>query len=568
MKPASRLALVTSGNRGLGLGTCRQLAARGLNGILTSRDPARGRAAVDDLSGEGLTLVHRTLDVTHPDDIEATVEFVQSSCGRLDVLVNNAGIYLGEDAGVLDLSLADFRQTMETNFYGPLLLCRSFAPLMRRQGDGRIVSVSSGYGALSEMGGPEAPPTPTEGADTTVWLATLPPSGPSGGFFRDRRRIAWQPALDPLTSQRPSCHQPLPSVHSRADRGGIPMRYKLLGRSGLRVSELCLGTMTFGEAWGWGAGKDESQRIFDSYASAGGNFIDTANRYTDGQSESYVGEFIASDRDHFVLATKFTLFDRKGDPNFSGNHRKNLVRSVEASLRRLNTDRIDLLWMHAWDGLTPVEEVMRSLDDLVRTGKVLYVGVSDTPAWVVSQANTLAALRGWTPFAALQISYSLIERTPERDLLPMARALDLAVAPWAILGRGILSGKYANAGLAAQTGRAAQWGILHARSLQIAAAVTEIAQALGCSPAQVAINWLRQQPGVIVPILGARTLDQLRDNLACLEHSLPPEQAARLDETSRIELGFPHEFLASDGVRDVVFGGTFEQIDRHRPPGA
>ena len=344
------------------------------------------------------------------------------------------------------------------------------------------------------------------------------------------------------------------------------MRYKILGRSGLRVSELCLGTMTFGEAWGWGAPQPESRRIFNAYAAAGGNFIDTANRYTDGQSETLVGKFIAADRDHFVLATKYTLFDRKGDPNFAGNHRKNLVRSVEGSLRRLNTDRIDLLWMHAWDGVTPVEEVMRGLDDMVRAGKVLYVGVSDTPAWVVAQANTLAVLRGWTPFVGLQIEYSLIQRAPERELLPMAQAFDLAVTPWAILARGILSGKYSQKERA-DKGRASQWGILHERSMRIAAAVADAAAGLGCSPAQVAINWIRQKPGVMVPILGARTLDQIRDNLACLEHVLPPEVAQHLDEVSRIELGFPHEFLASDGVRELIFSGTFDQIDRHRPPG-
>jgi len=200
------------------------------------------------------------------------------------------------------------------------------------------------------------------------------------------------------------------------------MRYKLLGRSGLRVSELALGTMTFGEEWGWGASKADSQKVFDAYAEAGGNFVDTANRYTEGTSEKFVGEFIHSDREHFVLATKYTLKMRDGDPNFSGNHRKNLVQSVNASLKRLNTDYIDLLWVHAWDFLTPVEEVMRGLDDLVRQGTVLYVGVSDTPAWIVAQANTLADLRGWTRFVGLQIQYSLVERTPERDLLPMARA--------------------------------------------------------------------------------------------------------------------------------------------------
>ncbi|MCB0225158.1 MAG: aldo/keto reductase, partial [Anaerolineae bacterium] len=207
------------------------------------------------------------------------------------------------------------------------------------------------------------------------------------------------------------------------------MRYKLLGKSGLRVSEMALkkGTMTFGETWGWGASKEECQKIFDGYTEAGGNFIDTANRYTEGTSEYYVGDFIAADRDHFVLATKYTLFDRRNDPNASGNHRKNMIRSLEASLKRLKTDYIDVFWVHAWDFMTPVEEVMQGLDNLVRAGKVLYVGISDTPAWIVSQANILAALRGWTPFIGLQVQYSLIERTPERDLLPMARAFDMSV---------------------------------------------------------------------------------------------------------------------------------------------
>ena len=214
------------------------------------------------------------------------------------------------------------------------------------------------------------------------------------------------------------------------------MRYYLLGRSGLRVSELALGTMTFGTEWGWGADKTTSQALFDAYAEAGGTFIDTANRYTEGTSERFVGDFIAADRDHFVVATKYTLWDRQGDPNFSGNHRKNMVRSVEASLERLGTDYLDLLWVHAWDFTTPLDELMRGLDDLVRQGKVLYLGISDTPAWIVSQANMLADLRGWTPFTALQLRYSLIDRTAERDLLPMARSLDLAVTPWSVLEIG------------------------------------------------------------------------------------------------------------------------------------
>ncbi|MGL4650730.1 MAG: aldo/keto reductase, partial [Caldilineaceae bacterium] len=217
------------------------------------------------------------------------------------------------------------------------------------------------------------------------------------------------------------------------------MRYRLLGRSGMRVSELCLGTMTFGEDWGWGASKEESRRIFDTFAEAGGNFIDTANRYTEGTSEQIVGDLVAADRDHFIVATKYSLFDKRGDPNFSGNHRKNMVRSLEASLKRLKMEAVDLFWVHAWDGTVPVDEVMRGLDDLVRAGKVLHVGISDTPAWIVSQANTLAALRGWSPFVALQVSYSLVDRDAERDLFPMARAFGLAMTAWGSLEAGLLS---------------------------------------------------------------------------------------------------------------------------------
>ena len=220
------------------------------------------------------------------------------------------------------------------------------------------------------------------------------------------------------------------------------MKYYLLGRSGLRVSEICLGAMTFGEEWGWGASKDECRKIFNAYVDAGGNFIDTANKYTEGTSEKYIGEFIASDRDRFVLATKYTSNTRRGDPNAGGNHRKSMVQSLEASLQRLNTDYVDLYWVHAWDQTTPVEEMMRALDDMIKAGKILYAGISDAPAWVVSQANTLANLRGWTEFTGLQIEYSLIERTPERELLPMASALDIGVTAWSPLGNGLLTGKY------------------------------------------------------------------------------------------------------------------------------
>lgn len=341
------------------------------------------------------------------------------------------------------------------------------------------------------------------------------------------------------------------------------MRYKLLGRSGLRVSELCLGTMTFGEDWGWGSSKEESRAVFDAYAEAGGNFLDTANRYTEGTSEKYVGEFTAADRGRFVIATKYTLYNEKDDPNACGNHRKNLVQSLDASLRRLNTDYVDLLWLHAWDYLTPVEEVMRALDDVVRAGKVLYVGISDAPAWVVSQANTLADLRGWTPFVALQIKYSLIERTPERDLLPMARAFDLAVTPWASLGAGLLTGKF-KGGKRPEGTRLEKSPNITERNQNIADALVDIARGIGRSPAQVALNWVRSKPGVMIPIVGARAAEQLRDNLGCLDFKLSEEQMKELDEISAFELGFPHDFLQSEVPKDLVYGGTFEQIDDHR----
>jgi aryl-alcohol dehydrogenase-like predicted oxidoreductase len=340
------------------------------------------------------------------------------------------------------------------------------------------------------------------------------------------------------------------------------MRYRLLGRSGLRVSELALGTMTFGTEWGWGASKEESRRIFDAYAAAGGNFIDTANRYTEGTSEKFVGEFIAADRGRFVVATKYTLFNRRDDPSASGNSRKNMVQSLEASLKRLGTDYVDLFWVHAWDFTTPVEEVMRGLDDLVAAGKVLYVGISDTPAWVVAQANTLADLRGWSRFVGLQIRYSLADRAAERDLLPMARSLDIAVTPWSVLGAGVLTGKY-KPGDARTAGRAARWDKT-GRDLAIAAEVVAVADEIGRMPSQVAINWVRQQPGVIIPLIGARTVAQLNDNLGCLDFTLTAGQLQRLSDASQIELGFPHDFLASAEVRDLVSGGSYGNLDHHR----
>jgi|SRR5688500_10254420 len=335
------------------------------------------------------------------------------------------------------------------------------------------------------------------------------------------------------------------------------MRYRLLGGSALRVSELALGTMTFGETWGWGASKEESRRIFERFREAGGNFVDTANNYTDGTSEELVGEFVASDRERFVVATKYTLTTRPDDPNAGGNHRKNLVQSLEASLRRLGTDYVDLLWVHMWDGLTPVAEVVRALDDLVRSGKVLHVGVSDTPAWVAARAHSIAELRGWTPFSAVQLPYSLVDRGAERDLLPFARELGLAVLCWGVLEGGVLTGKYDHAADAAPR----RYSGAGEQEQALAREVVAVAEEIGCSPAQVALAWVRAQPGNLIPILGARTEAQMVDNLGSLDVALEEPQLERLAAAGAIELGFPHSFLGSDHVRSLIFGTTRDSIE-------
>jgi aryl-alcohol dehydrogenase-like predicted oxidoreductase len=349
------------------------------------------------------------------------------------------------------------------------------------------------------------------------------------------------------------------------------MNYQLLGRSGLRVSDLCLGTMTFGEDWGWGAGKDEARRIYDAYRSAGGNFIDTANVYTGGTSETFIGEFIAGHRDDVVLATKYTNAGAahagaNGDPNAGGNQRKNMVQTVEASLKRLGTDYIDLYWLHVWDALTPAEEVMRAFDDLVRAGKVLYVGISDAPAWVVAKSNTLADLRGWTPYVGLQIEYSLLERTVERELLPMAADFGLSVLAWSPLRNGVLSGKYLpeNANGAAN-GRMNSpmmtgFGFDAAAGDAVVRETVAVAEELGVSAAQVALAWLRTRPAAVIPIVGASKLTQFEDNLRSLNVMLSPDQRERLDRVSAVPLGFPHDYYTLDAVRAMVYGGMQDRI--------
>ena len=348
------------------------------------------------------------------------------------------------------------------------------------------------------------------------------------------------------------------------------LRYRLLGRSGLRVSEVCLGTMSFGDQWGFGADEATSHRVLDAFAEAGGNFLDSANKYHGGQTEEIVGKWLQGKRDRNVLATKYTLAMDHSDPNSAGNQRKNMMSAVDASLRRLQTDYIDLLWVHAWDDLTPYEETMRGLDDLVRSGKILYIGVSDTPAWVVSASNVLAELRGWTSFCALQIEYSLLERTVEQDLLPMAEHFGLSVVGWGPLGAGVLTGKHTRGGSgdvdSKRTAANESRGRLSDKSLAIARAVDEVADEAGASSAQVAMAWVRAQGYRYIPIVGARKVEQIVDSMGCVDVTLSEGQLAKLDEVSRVPQGFPQRFLASDGVRDMVRGEIRSRLDaRPRP---
>ena len=342
-------------------------------------------------------------------------------------------------------------------------------------------------------------------------------------------------------------------------------QYRLLGRSGLRVAPLALGTMTFGQDWGWGADESEARRIFDAYVDRGGNFIDTAVNYTNGASERILGKLMEGRRDRIVLSTKFTMARDPGDPNSGGNHRMNLVRSVEQSLRQLGTDRIELLHLHAWDDTTPPDEVLRALDDLVRAGKVLYLGICNTPAWRVAQLQTTADLRGWSPFVALQIEYSLVERSVEHELMPMARALGLGVMPWSPLGGGLLSGKYSRADLATageakvsatRKGVIASSGHLNETSLRIADEVAAVAREIGATPSQVALAWTLGHPAVTSPVIGARTLEQALDNIGALAVRLDAAHVARLDAVSRLAPIFPQRFVAGGMVQQLIFGGA------------
>ena len=366
----------------------------------------------------------------------------------------------------------------------------------------------------------------------------------------------------PLVAAQQTRHPP-PRKRSSLFRYSGVMRYRLLGNSGLRVSDFCLGTMTFGENWGWGSPKEESRKIYDAFREAGGNFIDTANIYTAGTSESFLGEFMEGHRQEIVLATKYTNSFPGRDPNAAGNHRKSMMQAVEASLRRLRTDYIDLYLLHIWDRMTPIEEVMRAFEDLVRQGKIVYAGISDMPAWLVARGNTLAELRGWSPVINIQVEYSLVQRTVERELLPMARALGIGVTAWSPLAGGLLTGKYSGGIESAGDARFSKPGpghraIADERNQAIVAAVQGVSKEMGRSPAQVAIAWLFEQN--VIPIIGARRMAQFQDNLAAADVRLTPEQMKTLDDASKVELGFPHDFVNSDFVKNLTTAGLHAAI--------
>lgn len=343
------------------------------------------------------------------------------------------------------------------------------------------------------------------------------------------------------------------------------MQQRTFGRlTGLRVSEYALGAGNFGTGWGMGAKPDEARRMFDRFAEAGGTLIDTAESYQVGESETLLGDFLAADRDHFVVATKFSNGVSKPTPSTTGNGRKNMIRAVEGSLKRLNTDRIDLYWVHFQDGVTPIEEILRGLDDLVSSGKIVHAGLSNFPAWRVARAQTIAELRGWSPVSGIQVEYSLVERTADRELLPMAEALGLGVTLWSPLGGGLLTGKYRHS----DEGRLTDWNrLIHIEdSAQKTATVDELlklANELGAPPAQVAMAWLRERDArsttSLISIIGPRNVAQLDDYLAALDLTLTREQADRLDAVSAPSLGVPHGVTAN--VRDAVLGGDASRFN-------
>ncbi|MFA7585542.1 MAG: aldo/keto reductase [Novosphingobium sp.] len=349
------------------------------------------------------------------------------------------------------------------------------------------------------------------------------------------------------------------------------MRYSILGRSGLRVSQIALGTMTFGDGADWSRPESECRPVFDAYVEAGGNFIDTANMYTGGESERMIGRFVASDRERFVIATKYANAPPgRLDPNEAGVHRKNIIQSVDKSLARLGVEYIDLYYAHFWDFTTPVEEVMRAFDDLIRAGKILHVGLSDVPAWIVSRGQAFHDTRGLPPIACMQLEYSLVQRSIEREHLPLAAAQNIGITAWSPLAGGILSGKYTNAtssadGSSARRMDSMQLQPLDERNRRIAEAVDAVAAEIDARPSQVALAWIMSRG--IIPVVGATRPAQMRENLAACDLALPANILAALDEASAYDKGHPYSMLDWDMPMTLGFAGMRDQIDIPRFPG-
>ncbi|MHA2098715.1 MAG: aldo/keto reductase [Candidatus Kariarchaeaceae archaeon] len=352
------------------------------------------------------------------------------------------------------------------------------------------------------------------------------------------------------------------------------MKFKLLGKSGLRVSEMALGGMTTGNAWGWGADKDISLKVLKEYSDAGGNYIDTSCNYQDGESEKIIGEFVKGDRDRYVIATKFTLYnfaqlkmEHKDDPNRGGNARKNMRRSVKESLERLDTDYIDILYCHMWDYMTPVRELMQGLNDLVRSGLVNYIGISDTPAWVVSRANAMADHFGWERFVTYQFPYSLDYRDAEREVIPLCKYDDMAMATFQALQEGLFTGKYTRGESGKGRLKPDEWKSDRGKKmLEIAREVDTIADEIGVPSSHVAISWVHGLEGTFTPILGATKADQMKENIEAVELRLKPEHYERLDKMVKEKLGFnwgfPKGWLM--GARPYIYGDTYDKIINHR----
>ena len=344
--------------------------------------------------------------------------------------------------------------------------------------------------------------------------------------------------------------------------------YVTLGNSGLKVSRLCLGTMTFGADSGWGSAEETARSIFNSFLDAGGNFIDTADAYVSGKSEAFIGRFIQArgSRDRIVIGTKFSFNTDPGDPNAGGNGRKNIRKSLDGSLRRLKTDYVDVYWLHNWDTTTPADEVMRTLNDLVREGKVRYIGISNAPAWYVARANTIAELRGYERLAGLQLEYSLAERNIEFEYVPLALNMGIGICPWSPLASGLLTGKYQRGGSnvpsgdgrlvkVKDSGNPSFLKLFTERNWQIVDALLDVAKQSGRPPAQVALNWIVNRPGVSSVLIGATKGAQLNDNIAALDFQLPAEIRTKLDEASRPETVYPYHFFEPT-MQQMVTGGT------------